>query len=471
MLHHLLSSSALTNVRTANSGQSDHTALIVGDDRGSVAALVGLAIVPLALALGLAVDGGMAYNAHSKLQGAADSAALAGAQAASTEESDVIADAQKYFNANYPSDFMDGRITNFQTTFNEETGELSIDAAVEIPSTFMQLAGIETIPIAVSSTAQQLLSGIELAMVLDVTGSMNSADPSGGTKLASLKSASNTLLDTIYAENDTVDNVSVSVIPYNTEVNLGSGRTDLLTGFDAAAFGSEGWKGCVEAREAPFDQDDTPPSQEAFTALLWPALVDDPSTRRNETRFNPSNDPNAFCPDSEILPLTAEKSVIADHIDDMTAAGFTMTNVGFTWGWRTISPRWQGEWGSTEAPVAYDNPTIQKAIIFMTDGIADWSSNYYTAYGFLADRRLGSRNERRAEAEVNNRLLETCEFAKAEGIEVYTVMFALNNPSIERDYRACASSDDHFFDAPNGEQLDAAFREIAGQLTSLRLTQ
>ncbi len=462
MLKRLFSSTALSAVHSAGSVKTASQKTVLGDEQGGVAVLLGLSIVPLALVLGLAVDGGLAYSARSKLQGAADSAVLAGAQAASVEGSDVVADAQKYFNANYPSDYLDGRITNFETTFNDESRELTVDAEVEIPTAFMKLAGIPTVSVAVTSSAQQQLSGIELAMVLDVTGSMNRADPSGGTKLESLKTASNTLLDVIYGENDLVDDVSISVIPYNTEVNLGSSRRDFLTGFDETAFGDAGWKGCVEAREAPFDQDDTPPSEEAFTALLWPAL---------NSRYNRSNDPNAFCPDSEVLPLTAEKSTVADHIDDLSASGFTMTNVGFTWGWRTVSPRWRGAWGSAQAPVEYDDPKINKAIIFMTDGIADWSRDYYTAYGFLRDGRLGSKNERRAESEVNDRLLESCEAAKAEGIEVYTVMFALNNAAIERDYRACASSDDHFFDAPDGDELDAAFRDIAGQLTSLRLTQ
>ncbi len=456
MLHRLLTSTALTTE------QSSKMSPVLRDDRGGVALAMGLSIVPLILLMGLAIDGGLAYSAKSKLQGALDSAVLAGAQAASAEGSDVVADARMYFDANYPSDYIGGRITRFQPTFNDETRELTINAEAEIPTAFMKVAGFSTVPVAVTSTAQQQLNGIELAMVLDVTGSMNSSDPSGGTKLEALQTASNTLLDVIYGESDLIDDVSVSVIPYNTEVNLGSDRTDLLTGFDPTAFGTDGWKGCIEARSAPFDRDDSPPSEEAFEALLWPAVG---------SPFNTSNDPNAFCPDSEVLPLTAEKSVVADHIDDLTAFGFTMTNVGFTWGWRTISPLWQGEWGSAEAPVDYGDPTIKKAIIFMTDGIADWSDDYYTAYGFLSDGTLGTTDEGLAEAEVNDRLLESCELAKAEGIEVYTVMFALNNPTIEEDYRTCATSDDHFFDAPDGDDLDAAFREIAGQLTSLRLTQ
>lgn len=461
MLNRSLSSTALTSVRSVFARRAEKASSIVTNQEGGVAMAMGLAVVPLALVLGLAIDSGLAYNAQSKLQGAADSAVLAGAQAASVEGSDVLVDAKKYFDANYPNDFIGGRLTKFQTTFDDDTRELTVAAEAEIPTAFMRIAGFPTVSVAVNATAQQQLSGIELALVLDVTGSMNESDPSGGTKIASLKTASNSLLDIIYGDNDTIDDVSVSVIPYNTTVNLGSDRTDMLTGFDADAFGAAGWKGCVEARDGSIDRDDTPPSEEAFTALLWP--VDD--------RNNREGNPNKGCLDSEVLPLTSEKSLVVDHIDDLEAEGFTMTNVGFTWGWRTVSPRWQGEWGAGAQPVEADHPTIKKAIIFMTDGIAVVPQGRYTAYGFLREGRLGSRNRRQAAGEINDRLLETCELAKAEGIEVYTVMFALNNAAVERDYRACATSEDHFFDAPDGDELEAAFREIAGQLTSLRLTQ
>ncbi|MDH3658940.1 MAG: pilus assembly protein TadG-related protein [Alphaproteobacteria bacterium] len=430
---------------------------------GSVAAIVGLAIIPLFIALGLAVDAGMAYGAHSRLQGAVDSAVLASARAASTEGADIEADARMYFDANFPTDYLGNEVVDFDARFNEETRELTVDAEITMPTSFMRIAGWSSMPVAASASAVQQLSGIELALVLDVTGSMDDPDPSGGTKIQALKDAAGTLLDVVYGENETVPDVSISVVPYNTVVNLGSDRTDLLTGFDPSAYGSDGWKGCVEARAGTADRDDTPPSEEPFTAFLWEAGAG--------TGYNPSEDPNAYCPDSEVLPLTAEKSVLSAHIDGLEADGFTMTNVGFTWGWRTISPRWQGEWGSAEAPVDYDHPTINKAIIFMTDGKADWAPGYDTAYGFLKEKRLGFHNEVPAEREVNDRLLESCELAKTDGVEVYTVMFALDDSKIEADYRSCATSDAHFFDAPDGATLEAAFRDIAGRLTSLRLTQ
>lgn len=459
----LNASTAASSIRKTSTSPFGLAARFAHADNGGVAVAVGLAIVPLLLALGLAIDGGMAYGAHSKLQGAVDAAVLASARAASGEGADIEADARMYFDANFPSDYLGSRVTDFDARFNEETRELTVDAEIDMPTSFMGLAGFSTVPVAVTATAQHLLSGMELALVLDVTGSMNDPDPSGGTKIEALQGAAGTLLNVIYGEEETVQDVSISVVPYNTEVNLGSDRTDLLTGFDETAFGDDGWKGCVEARDGSSDRDDTPPSEEPFTAFLWPV--------GEGTGYNPSEDPNAYCPDSEVLPLTAEKSVISGHIDGLEAEGFTMTNVGFTWGWRTISPRWQGEWGAETAPVDHDHPTIQKAIIFMTDGVADWAPGYYTSYGFLSDERLGTTNESLAEAEVNDRLLESCELAKTEGIEVYTVMFALDDATIEEDYRSCASSDEHFFDAPDGTALEAAFRDIAGRLTSLRLTQ
>ncbi len=441
---------------------------------GSVATMIGLAVIPLCLALGLAVDGGMAYGAHSKLQGAIDAAALASARASTTEGSDIEADARMYFDANFPIGYFGSEVVDFDAAYDENTHELTVDARIEIPTSFMRVAGLPTIPVSATATALHRLNGIELALVLDVTGSMSDPDPAGGTKIESLKTAAGTLLDVIYGDEETLEDVSISIVPYTTSVNLGSDRIDLLTGFDPAAFGTDGWKGCVEARAEPYDQDDTPPSEAAFTALLWPEVVDDPDTEVDETGYNPSNDPNAYCPDNEVLPLTQEKSVVADHIEDLIADGGTLTNVGFNWGWRTISPRWQEAWGAAEVPVAYDHPTIGKAIVFMTDGKADlpkknWP-HFYSAYGFLQEERLGSKNDVVAEKEVNDRLLESCELAKDQGIEVYTIMFDLDDPVIESTYRACASSNAHFFDTPDGEALEAAFRDIAGQLTSLRLS-
>ena len=454
MHRHLLSSSAITALRCIGSGGRACAASFLRDQRGSVASLIGLSIVPVALALGLAVDGGLAYSAQNKLQSAVDSAALAAVRVATDDDADVNADARMFFDVNYPADTLGGRVTRFSPDFDDESGEITIEAEVEIPTAFMRIAGLPTVTVAASTAAQRQENGIELAMVLDTTGSMGFADPGGGTKIDALKRAANTLLDTIYGEEETLDDVSVSVVPYTTAVNIGTNRTDLLTGFDASSFGSAGWRGCVEARDGTRDRDDTPPSTERFVAYQFP-----------------SSDPNFLCTENTILPLTAEKSIVAGHINNLIAFGGTINNIGLSWGWRTISPLWRGVFGGNNAPVDYDDETIDKAIIFMTDGETALQGVAYSAYGRLNERRLGTQNRNRAEDEIDRRMIESCNLAKAEGIQIFTIMFALNDAQVEQNFRTCATSADHFFDAPDGDALEAAFKDIAGQLTSLRLTQ
>lgn len=433
-------------------------------DRGGVIMLIGLSTIPLVLTLGLAVDGGLAYNAQSKLQGAVDSAVLAGATRLNADEAEMKSEARMFFNANYPSDFLGGEVVDFDTGYDDDDREFSIDATIEIPTAFMRIAGITTVTISASATVQQELTSMELAMVLDVTGSMGDPDPSGGTKLDALKEASNTLLDVIFEEEDTSTDVAISVVPYSGAVNVGGERTGWLDGHDPDDFGDFGWKGCVEARDGTRDRDDTPPSNENFTALLWPPV---------NSLFNPTNDPNAYCPDADILPLTREKSLIVDHIDGLAPLGATLNNAGFVWGWRSISPRWQGAWNLGNRPLDYDEPALTKAIVFMTDGETTFYSGdqYYGAYGFTEEGRLGTTNTAAEVQEANNRLLESCALAKAEGIQIFTIMYALNNATVEQLYRSCANTEDHFFDAPDGNSLTAAFRDIAGQLSSLRLSQ
>jgi len=431
---------------------------------GGVAIIAGLSILPLILALGLAVDSGLAYNTQSKLQAALDSAVLAGARKIGSDAEDMKAEARMFFDANYPSDYLGGQILSFDADFDIDTRELNVDATVEVPTAFMRVVGIDSVEITVDASAQQILNGIELALVLDITGSMNLSDPGGGTKLEALKEATTILLDTIYGENDTAENVAVSVVPYNSLVNIGDSRTDWLDDFDEDDFEPGEWKGCVEARGGTLDRDDTPPSIAAITAMLWPPV---------DSFFNPSNDPNLFCPDNEVLPLTKNRTTIADHVEALSAEGATLTTVGFVWGWRTISPLWGSAWGLDEGPVDYGDKAIKKAIVFMTDGITviHPEDKYYNAYGFTEDGRLGTTAADVATQEADDRLLESCELAKEEGVEIFTVMYALNDPTIEQLYRDCASSSAHFFDVPDSTRLEGAFGSIAGRLVGLHLSQ
>ncbi len=445
----------------------------LADCRGGVAMIVGLSILTLAAALGVAIDSARGYTAKSKLQGAVDAAALAGARAFLQNNDDAPAEARMFFDSNYDNGYMDGHISDFDAGINEASENMVVKAVATIPTTFMQIFGMNEMVISSEAQVAAKHTNLELAVVVDVTGSMNWLDTSGDVRIESLRSAGATLLASIYGEQTSLPGVHISLVPYRAAVNVGPTRTSWLRDYDASDFDPVGWRGCVLARQAPKDQDDRPPNGVGndFPPYLWPA---DEWAYWMPWVLGPY-DPNIVCPVNEVISLTDQRATIADGIEALEArsGGGTQTSTGLVWGWRTLSPRWSGYWGSptpADMPVDYDEPDLIKAIVFMTDGIADigWE---LMAYGFLDEGNLGTTNETLAEAEINTRLSTICEAIKAEGIKIFTVMFAVTNPTVEATYRDCASDPEFFFNSATGEELENAFSSIGRQLASLRLTE
>ena len=367
----------------------------LADRRGGVAMIVGLSILALAAAFGVAIDSARGYTAKSKLQGAVDAAALAGAKAYTQNQDNASAEARMFFDSNYADGFMGGTVVDFDAAVDEDSENMVVQAVVTIPTTFMQIFGIDEVSLSSEAQVSAAHTNLELALVVDVTGSMNWLDSNGEVKIESLRTAGRTLLSTIYGEETSLPGVYMSLVPYRAAVNIGQ-RTSWLTGYDASAYDPDSWRGCVLARAAPDDQNDDPPSgsSDRFAPYLWP----------NGTAWNywppvvfDSSGPNWFCPVNEIISLTDQRGTIEAGITalDPRSGGGTQTSTGLVWGWRTLSPRWQGLWhGPTpnDMPLDYDEPDLVKAVVFMTDGIADigWE---LMAYGFL--ERGQSRHDQR----------------------------------------------------------------------------
>ena len=137
---------------------------------------------------------------------------------------------------------------------------------------------------------------IELALVLDVTGSMrHTASGSSQSKLNDLKDAVDELLDVLYGDNTTSDGIKIGVVPFSAAVNAGGasswvdswGDENAQAEYHGARFfhvTEDGdismstkvnhynlydsipdvdWQGCVEARPYPLDELDTIPGESA----------------------------------------------------------------------------------------------------------------------------------------------------------------------------------------------------------------
>jgi hypothetical protein len=372
----------------------------------------------------------------------------------------------------------------------------------------------------VENVARRAELGMELALVLDTTGSMK-----GNNAIAALRDAATELVNILYGNRETVNNLWVSVVPYVASVNLGPTRTNwLLAGsLDPNAYLNRAWAGCVEARHTNgHDSTDATPFEVPFRPYRWastagqyPVRGDNdwtPSTITEQNQASlPDNEavgPNLGC-GAPVLPLTAARSTVLARIASLQATfrGGTMANLGLQAGWFTLSPRWRGLWGDPNLPTAYNDELIRKVVVLMTDGENQWFdwpggapgagprgstapapplwtddlNADYTAYGRIRENRLGLagapsgawRGPNGAAAQqINARMASLCTAMKAQGVIIYTVVFNVSAGSpIQALYQGCATAPQYYFNSPTQADLRASFRAIGEQLANLRLTQ
>ncbi len=404
----------------------------IGNTRGASAVIIAFLAIPIFGFIGLSVDMGRAYVLKSKLSTALDSAGLAAGRNIFAPDAEIFADAQKYFDANFPPGYMGATVSSLTINWDTDRENISLSVNADMDTTFMNVLGQPELTVGANTLINRQNRGLELVMVLDNTGSMardNSTDSYTGVesnmRIETLRESAKDLIDILYGGDEIQDKLWVGVVPYVTQVNVGmdnigflksSERSNIINGsasifdddsthhksygYDVDGNGTHdtnhGWKGCVEMRDhldgGTVDTTDDPPNND-FVPYFYTSNSDDNDWvgrgvshptfgvgTVNDFFDSVGEGPNAGCP-TPILPLTAEKSTVLAAIDDMRPwySGGTMGNVGMVWGWRAISPRWRGLWsgsstmnlpaGYTQLPLDYNEPLIDKVVIMMTDGV------------------------------------------------------------------------------------------------------
>lgn len=184
--------------------------------RGNVAVIFALALMPVTLLAGGSVDLSTAMNARSRLAQALDAAALAVGTNSSISDEDALAIATGFINANYPEREL-GNITSVTVDLDPVTDSVTVRGTAEVRTTMLGLAGIQTIDVHWESVAQRARQRIELAMVLDNTGSMR------GSKIRGLRDAAHLLSEILYEGGDDPDDVKIGLVPFAATVNVGTG--------------------------------------------------------------------------------------------------------------------------------------------------------------------------------------------------------------------------------------------------------
>jgi Flp pilus assembly protein TadG len=412
------------------------------DKSGSYAILMGVLSVPLVLAAGFGVDITMANRQQAALQQAMDSAVLAGARYLPSGDKAAIDAANAFFAANATLIGASGT-NSYSQSFEVRDGVLHGSVDYKSPTYFMQLANYDAIDLSARSAAGASGGGMELVLVLDVSGSMKSKG-----KIEALRSASLKLIDTIYGDNATLPNTWVGVAPFSGRVNILDYENGWIEELDpkekekGKARGNGGGKksqtiacaapGCPDLRSEENRQNDAPPDVETFPPFTHDEKV---------------------CPGPRALGLTANKAQVRALLSSLYTGHGTSTQEGMAWGFRMLSPKWQGEWGNPNLPLSYAD-TPRKIAVIMTDGE---NNPHQAGDDFSRDTS-------------NQMLLETCSLMKANDITIYSIAFDMGN-SLTTLYQSCASKPEYHYDALSNAALISAFEAIGQEINkgNLRL--
>ena len=221
------------------------------DQSGAVAMIFGLMLIPMAAMIGLAVDFGRVYAVNSSTQVALDSAALAAGRVAQVEPSDTInkasAAATAYFNQTKPKNVVSSTLqfspNSAETAFTVTAtswvrtpflGALDFIIKKEAQSgapTVCQGSYFNCVKMTTTSTAELKAGGdggsnVEVAMMLDVTGSMCSPC----TKIDAAKAAAKDLVDIVIWSDQSQYTSRIALAPFAEAVNVGTTLAPLVRG-------------------------------------------------------------------------------------------------------------------------------------------------------------------------------------------------------------------------------------------------
>ncbi len=436
------------------------------DQRGNVALMFGLSLIPMMGVVGVAIDYSRASNARQSLSAAIDAAALMAARdAQKLSDAEVKTRVAGWIRDNLPPD-VKADLTSTTITVDRVARTVQIKAELDMPTTIAKIIGTNHIPVASNSRSTWGTNKIELALALDNTGSMSSSG-----KMTALKQASKSLLRIMKDAAIETDQIRVSIVPFNTQVRIARSLQNepwMRYGVTRDVTCDRGMKNCEYynpiGRYSISVNDTTNLActnsgrtcVDTLTKAAWAKTSQGCVTDRDQDydtmdggvySAGTQQYPAFWCFQSslaEAMPLSSDWAALEARIDTMTPAGNTNVTIGAVWGWATLTP------GApfTEAKPSTE-PRLKKYMILLTDG--DNTENRFTRSGSDIDKRTAT----------------TCANIKAAGIKLYTIRVIDGDAAL---LRACASDPSMYYDVQDAAQLDPIFKSIANEISQVRLT-
>ena len=269
------------------------------DERGAIAVQFALLLIPIAILTFGLIDLSRTSVQKRQLQDALDAATLMAARSTATTDGGLktvglAAMQTEMAGLGVP---LTGDNVDFKLGANNTVvGSVKNVALTPIISNLWNTGDVH---VSAGSTVMRSVNKLEVALVLDNTGSMASTLNSGTKKIDALITASKSLVDTLAAaaaRASETDAVKISVVPFSMTVNVGStyqSQSSWLagkmptTGYGTDVFATNQnrftllsslgltWAGCVESRPAPYDVTDDPPNGSVNASMFVPFFAPD----------------------------------------------------------------------------------------------------------------------------------------------------------------------------------------------------
>ena len=476
---------------------------------------------------GIAVDLMRFESRRAQLQNVTDRATLAAANL--TNKVDATTLVRDYFAKSGVSDSL--KSVTLPSTNNATFREVEVQADFSLPTLFLRHVNNiifeenndqdwTKLSAPADATAVEGVSSIEVSLVLDLSGSMYAFIPgTSQRRIDKLKTAASGFIDKLLLP-DYANRMSISLVPYSEQVNIGPLLFDKLNvarqhnfshciEFPASAFSSTTFN-----RFMTYDQ--TQAVQ--FNTFGKGGFDSTAGSTRNQA--NPTLD-QPVCPRQifeQVIPISQKPDVIKAAIQKFEPRSGTSIFLGLKWGVSLLDPSFRPiiqqlprtviDEPFANRPLDYDREggrTFQvrnlKYLVLMTDGYNDFSFRMKDEYYDDPSERLYWATHNLPWVEMDNRvnapgaaqteykqptyfytrdqgvgyMRSMCKAARDAGIVVYAISMSGNDTSPEAasgrtEMSNCAGDSSRFF-VTSGPELDQIFAQIARQITALRLTQ
>jgi Flp pilus assembly protein TadG len=438
---------------------------------GAIAPMFALMAPILVASIGGSIDVAHVYLMKQRLSHALDAAALAAA-ASETGQDNVEAKVQKFLDINYPAEKI-GTVYDINVSVDGDI--ITADASAYFTTYFLHLIGIDQMHVDVRTGIERQVQGIEVVLVLDVTGSMSQ-------EIDELEESVEMFVNRLCPKTNCPVNVKIGYVPFSTAVNVGPyglGEDEYgnyygpafvnnPTGRDFNQGHWDQWHGCVLADFNNDTNADYTGNWEMYRNKRVYGTSNYYYNYESYSHYNGYNDRyyyynhNSNCNLTYITPLTNNKTRLMNKVD-FYASGNTLGNQGMIWGLRVLLPDFPFEEG---AP--WDDHVTKRVIVMMTDGqnTMPGGSSGYSAYGATNSHNIDK-------GDLDDKFAEICEHAKDDyGVSVYAITFSTGVDAYTEDlFKTCASSESHYYDVDEASDLAAAYDKIAKELANLHITE